>query len=403
MHILLIVSYVGIGIGLGASAYWLYDYSIVISTCLGGMFTLAAGLLHLGLSPRKAQIPKADAERINRKFEEVLNRQKAQEEEYSRFKEEILEEVRIREEKLTRELQEIAIGITQFASKMQRIQTAPQNITPKRSEKSLMSIVKDAIDTNRVELHLQPIVTLPQRRVSFYECYTRLRDTAGNVIMPGEFLKIAEQTGMVAEIDNMLLLKCVQLARKMIKRDRRISLFCNLSPTSLADEHFFGQFIEFLRENRDLSGAIIFELSRDAFDRLSMTAERNMGRLFDQGFRFSIDRCDTIDVDLRKLERMGVRYVKITGDNLVRQLLKEGVRPITGLAREFEAQDVASLFARYGVDLIADRVENERTVVEILELDLGFAQGNLFGEPKPESDFIADASESNIPLRRQIG
>ena len=169
----------------------------------------------------------------------------------------------------------------------------------------------------------------------------------------------------------------------MIKRDKRIAMFCNLSPTSLGDENFFVQFVDFLKQNRDLAGSMIFELPREAFDRLSMTAERNMGRLFDLGFRFSIDRCDAIDLDLRKLERMGVRYVKVAGDTLVRQLLREGVRPVTGLAREFEAQDVASLFARYGVDLIADRVENERTVVELLELDLGYAQGNLFGPPRP--------------------
>ena len=403
MHIILIVIYSAMGIGIGASAFWFNNNSIVISICLGGMFTIACGLLHLGLSPRKAKLSRAQIDKIENQFNELISSQEMQAQEFARFKEEMVDEARLREEKLTKELQEIAIAITQFASRMQKASLNPQAIQPKRSERNLLTSVKDAIDGNRVELHLQPIVSLPQRRVSFYECYTRLRDVAGNLILPGEFLRIAEQTGMVSEIDNMLLLKCVQLARKMIKRDRRISLFCNLSPTSLADEHFFGQFIEFLRENRDLSSAIIFELTREAFDRLSMTAERNMGRLFDQGFRFSIDRCDTIDVDLRKLERMGVRYVKITGDNLVRQLLREGVRPITGLAREFEAQDVASLFARYGVDLIADRVENERTVVEILELDLGFAQGNLFGEPKPEGDFVADASESNIPLRRQVG
>ena len=170
----------------------------------------------------------------------------------------------------------------------------------------------------------------------------------------------------------------------------------------MEDETFFGQFIDFLRENRDLSGSIIFELTRDAFDRLSMTAERNMGRLFDLGFRFSIDRCDSVDLDLRKLERMGVRYVKIAGERLVEQLVRQNVRPITGLAREFEAGDVASLFARYGVDLIADRVESERTIVEILELDLGFAQGMLFGMPKPEMEYIQGGEQIQTPLRRHV-
>lgn len=403
IHGLLIFSYCALGVAIGALAYTRFDYSIVISFCLGGIFAIACGLLHIALKPQQAKIPKEVQERIEAHFERLRERISKQEEELAKFKEEALDDARLREEKITGELKELAIGIAQFAhrAQMAHLQTTA---APKRSERSLMNSVKDAIDQNRVELHLQPIVTLPQRRVSFYECFTRLRDSGGNLMLPGEFLRVAETSGMVSEIDNMLLLKSVQLARKMIKRDRRISLFCNLSPTSLADEGFFGQFIEFLRENRDLTGSIIFELTRDAFDRLSMSAERNMGRMFDLGYRFSIDRCDSIDLDLRKLERMGVRYVKIAGDRLVSQLLREGVRPITGLAREFEAEDVASLFARYGVDLIADRVENEKTVVEILELDLGFAQGNLFGAPQPEAELMAKTDDFGSPnLRRHVG
>jgi cyclic-di-GMP phosphodiesterase, flagellum assembly factor TipF len=192
----------------------------------------------------------------------------------------------------------------------------------------------------------------------------------------------------------LLLLRCVQIARKMLKQDRRMGLFCNVSPSSLADEGFFPQFIAFLRQNKDLAGSIIFELSREAFDRLPMAAERNMGRLFDLGFRFSIDRCETVDLDLRKLERVGVRYVKIAGDTLVRQLSREGALPVTGLSREFEPSDVASLFARYGVDLIADRVESERTVVEVLELDIAFAQGNIFGKPRPSNEVMNEDDEA---------
>lgn len=405
VNIVLIIAYMGIGVGLGATAYYMYDYSIVISGCLGGMFVLGCGLLHVGLSPRKTKLSKQEAQKIENKFNEISSIQFKQAEDLEKFKAEIYDEVRAREEKITSELRDIAIGISEFASRMQKAQAqkiANPTAAPRRSERNLLQTVKDSIEANRVELHLQPIVSLPQRRIAFYECYTRLRDNSGNLILPGEFLRVAEHSGLVAEIDNMLLLKSVHLARKMVKRDKRISLFCNLSPTSLADETFFGQFIDFLRENRDLSGSIIFELTRDAFDRLSMTAERNMGRLFDLGFRFSIDRCDSVDLDLRKLERMGVRYVKIAGERLVEQLVRQNVRPITGLAREFEAGDVASLFARYGVDLIADRVENERTIVEILELDLGFAQGMLFGMPKPEMEYIQGGEQIQTPLRRHV-
>ena len=69
--------------------------------------------------------------------------------------------------------------------------------------------MKDALRENRVDLHLQPIVNLPQRRVCFYEGFTRLRRPDGKLIMPAEFMAAAERakaqskraTGFLVEPD----------------------------------------------------------------------------------------------------------------------------------------------------------------------------------------------------------
>jgi cyclic-di-GMP phosphodiesterase, flagellum assembly factor TipF len=405
VHAILITVYFAVGLAIGGVAYYMYDYIIGVATCLGGLFVLACGLLHVAFTPKTAKLSKAEAQLIRNEFQSVKQTQIATIEDIDALRDSVVQEARARDAALTAELRDLAQMIAQFAQKSNanamaaRADTA--RLAPKRSDQTLLAAVKSAIEDNRVELHIQPVVALPQRKVSFYEGFTRLRDVTGAIILPGEFLRVAEPSGLVNEIDNLLLLRCVQIARKLLKQDRRMGLFCNVSPSSLADEGFFPQFIAFLRENKDLAGSIIFELSRDAFDRLPMAAERNMGRLFDLGFRFSIDRCETIDLDLRKLERVGVRYVKIAGDTLVRQLSREGALPVTGLSREFQPGDVASLFARYGVDLIADRVESERTVVEVLELDIAFAQGNVFGKPRPSNEVMAE--DDDTPRLRMAG
>ena len=398
LHIVLILTYLIIGGGLGAAAYYMYDYSTGVSLCLGGLFSLACGLLHVAFTPKTAQLSQSEALLIRNEFQAIKKTQTATLEDIDVLRDSVTQEARARDIALTGELRELAVLITQFAQKT-NARHASAALThdrqpPRRSDQTLLAAVKSAIEDNRVELHIQPIVALPQRKITFYEGFTRLRDATGAVILPGEFLRVAEPSGLVNEIDNLLLLRCVQIARKMLKQDRRMGLFCNVSSSSLADEGFFPQFIAFLRQNKDLAGSIIFELSREAFDRLPMAAERNMGRLFDLGFRFSIDRCETVDLDLRKLERVGVRYVKIAGDTLVRQLSREGALPVTGLSREFEPGDVASLFARYGVDLIADRVESERTVVEVLEVDIAFAQGNVFAKPRPSNEVMEEEDDT---------
>lgn len=251
--------------------------------------------------------------------------------------------------------------------------------------------VRAALAENRVDLYLQPVVGLPQRKTYFYESYTRLRDPAGNIIPPAAFLAAAEEAGLVGEVDNLLLFRCVQIVRRLTRTDRRIGIFCNLSMHSMADEIFFPAFLDFIRRHKDLSGSLIFEISQAAFEARTPVAARNMARLADFGFRFSIDQIRDLNIDLAEMQRAGVRFAKIEGRRLV-QALNDGERVAGREGGAIQPQDIAALFARYGVDLIAEKIEDEATVVEILDLDIAYGQGHLFGEPRPVKDEILDAA-----------
>ena len=53
------------------------------------------------------------------------------------------------------------------------------------------------------------------------------------MILPQEFIPAAEQAGLMSTIDNVLLFRCVQIVRKLMKQDRRVGIFCNLSVSAL--------------------------------------------------------------------------------------------------------------------------------------------------------------------------
>ncbi len=258
----------------------------------------------------------------------------------------------------------------------------PAGVQGPASTRGPMDLVREALLENRVELHLQPIVGLPQRRTAFYEGFTRLKDANGRMILPQEFMPAAEQAGLMPTIDNVLLFRCVQIVRKLMKQDRRVGIFCNISPHALADEHFFPQFLDFMRENKDLAGAVIFEIPQEAFENRTSIEARAMAKLVDLGFRFSIDKVTHVEMDLPDLERAGVRYVKVAGRVLADQLMHEGRRPKSAIVREIAAADVAAVFSRYGVDVIAERIESEDLVLEVLDLDVPYGQGHLFGAPR---------------------
>jgi cyclic-di-GMP phosphodiesterase TipF (flagellum assembly factor) len=257
-----------------------------------------------------------------------------------------------------------------------------------RQAAALFETVREALAQNRVDLYLQPVVSLPQRRIVFYESFSRLRDESGRVMMPAEYLSVAEPEGLMSAIDNLLLFRCVQIVRRLAKSDRKVGIFCNISLASLADEVFFPQFLDFLSQNRDLAGALIFELGQEAFAERGSTEARNMGKLADLGFRFSLDKVRDLDFDFADLARADVKFLKISADVLLDQLLEVEGRLALRAMRDLQASDFAALTRRYGVEVIAEKVEAERQVIDILELDVGFGQGHLFGEPRAIRDQV---------------
>jgi cyclic-di-GMP phosphodiesterase, flagellum assembly factor TipF len=258
---------------------------------------------------------------------------------------------------------------------------------------ALLQTVRAALDAGRVDLYLQAVVSLPQRRTQYYESFSRLRDATGRVLMPAEFLSVAEPGGLVAAIDNLLLFRCVQIVRRLASQDRKIGIFCNISLASLGDEDFFPQFMEFLGANRDLAGSLIFELGQSAFDARGSLEARNMAKLADLGFRFSLDKVSDLDLDFQDLARADVGFVKIGAPFLLSELEEHDNRLSLKSRPDIEARDYAALARRHDVELIAEKVESERQVVDILELDIGFGQGHLFGEPRPIRDAVLAESQ----------
>ena len=267
-----------------------------------------------------------------------------------------------------------------------------------RQSPALLETVRAALTDNRVDLYLQPIMGLPQRRTVFYESFSRLRDETGRIMMPAEYLTVAEPGGLITAIDNLLLFRCVQIVRRLAKQSRRVGIFCNISMASLGDETFFPQFLDLLTANRDLSGALIFEIGQAAFDARGSIEARNMGKLAELGFRFSIDKVTDLDIDLQDLSRSDVKFLKVGAQMLIDELAEVNGRLVLRTLPDLAAEDFTALTRRYGVEVVVEKVENERQVVDILELNVRYGQGHLFGEPRAIKDAVLAEADPPPPF-----
>jgi cyclic-di-GMP phosphodiesterase, flagellum assembly factor TipF len=384
-HIMLALVYITASV-LGAVALTTQlQYPPVTAALIGAASGLAMIQLHMALSRLGGGDINKQLFEMRQEMRKLTSRVAQAEHHSEDLKASFDKEVAARRETIVNEMR----GLEDMISKLgKKFETRLQVVRSAAAETSIdgasaLDEVREALRENRVDLHLQPIVNLPQRRVCYYEGFTRLRRADGKIIMPTEFLAAAEKANLLGVIDNMLLFRCVQIVRRLSERDRRVGVFCNISMASLEDAQFFPPFLEFMRENRDLASALIFELGVRMFNQRSDIASRNMGRLRDLGFRFSLDKGDGLNFDLPELQQAGVKFVKVNGDRLLEELTPGGERPISSISRDIAPEDVPAVFVRYGVDLIAEKVESEKSVIEILEFEIPYGQGHVFGAPRP--------------------
>jgi cyclic-di-GMP phosphodiesterase TipF (flagellum assembly factor) len=386
-HIMLaLVYYTAAALGAVAlNRYFPADFSLIAAGQLCAIAALGVTVLHMALARSGGGDVEKSLFDLKSELRKLTTRVAQSEARSEELKQSFEKEVAARRDTIVNEMRGLEAMITKlgssFESRLHAVRSTSTDNTIDGSD--ALDAVKEALRQNRVDLHLQPIVNLPQRRVCFYEGFTRLRRADGKLIMPGEFLEAAAKANLLGVIDNMLLFRCVQIVRRLSERDRRVGVFCNISMASLEDEAFFSGFHDFMKENRDLAGAMIFEIGVRNFKARSPTASRNMGKLRDLGFRFSLDKGEGLAFDLQELQGSGVRFLKVNGDRLLQELMPGGERPISSVTRDIQPEDVPIIFARHGIDLIAEKVEAEKSVIEILEFGIPYGQGHVFGAPRP--------------------
>jgi cyclic-di-GMP phosphodiesterase TipF (flagellum assembly factor) len=238
----------------------------------------------------------------------------------------------------------------------------------------IIAAIRSAIEASKIELHLQPVVTLPQRKVRYYEALSRLKADNGDLVPAGDFLAYAEAGALMPKLDNLSLLRCVQVVRRLLLKNRDIGLFCNLSGATLTDSSF-AQFLEFAEANRAIAPALVFEFSQSAVRAMGPIEHESLAALAERGFCFSMDNVTDLRLDARELNERGFRFVKAPATLLFNRV---GVA-----STDIHPADFSDLLGRFGIDLIAERIENENTVVDLLDYDVRFGQGFLFSPPRP--------------------
>jgi PAS domain S-box-containing protein len=230
--------------------------------------------------------------------------------------------------------------------------------------------IRDALSGDRFVLYAQPIIDLSSNEVVQRELLIRMRDSGSErVIAPGAFLPVAEELGLIREIDRWVVDRAAEIAATGVPVE------LNVSARSICDADLVAHIERALQRSGADPRTLVFEITETALVSDRIAAEAFVGRLHQLGCRVALDDFGTGFGTFTYLKQLAVDYLKID---------REFVRDIErNSASRRVVEAVVSLANGFGLQTVAEGVEDERTLELLRELRVDYGQGFLIGRPAP--------------------
>ncbi len=244
------------------------------------------------------------------------------------------------------------------------------------AEAERAGLISSALTEGRLEVHLQPVVSLPQRRTRGYEALARLRLDENTLLLPHEFIDTVEARGFGPTLDALVLTRALAIARHLASKEGEIFVSCNFSSATWSSARALATLTRILDKYREHTSHLVIEMPQAVFRALDPTSLGLLGSMSANGVRFALDQLADLRFDPRALADRGVRFVKAPAALL--QDHAEG-RIVTDIA----AGDLAAMLARVSITLVAENVEDNPTAADMIELGVAMGQGRIFSPARP--------------------
>ncbi|POR49595.1 EAL domain-containing protein [Bosea psychrotolerans] len=270
----------------------------------------------------------------------------------------------------------------------------------RRAADKRAAVISTALSEGKVEVHLQPIVQLPQRRTRGYEALVRLRVDENTLLLPEDFLAIVEQRGFGPTLDALVLTRALAIARHLGTKQGGLFVSCNFSDATWGSSKALATLSRILDKYREHNGHLVVEMPQRVFRALDPASLGLLGAMSANGVRFALDQVADLRFDPIALFDRGIRFVKAPATLFQAEMAGEG-------SLDIAAGDLASMMARASIALIADEIADNPTVADMIELGITYAQGLIFSPPRPvkpevfaEPEVAPPAAESEAALAR---
>jgi diguanylate cyclase (GGDEF)-like protein/PAS domain S-box-containing protein len=236
--------------------------------------------------------------------------------------------------------------------------------------------LRNGIDENAFVVYYQPIISLHSGHIDGFEALVRWRHPRRGLLDPIDFIKVAEDTGMIVPIGRQVL---IESCRQMVAWQRQfgasapVVMCVNVASRQFVDGDLASEVEAILRETGLQASSLKLEITESVFIGDVQAAQVTLNRLKSIGVEWSIDDFGTGYSSLSHLHQLQVNTVKIDRSFVSRIGVDEGgsemVRAIVGLAHNLS------------MDVVAEGVESEAQFAHLRTLGCEYTQGFHFSRP----------------------
>lgn len=246
---------------------------------------------------------------------------------------------------------------------------------------ALMGELNRAIEEDSLDLHLQPIIRTDDDSLVSAEALLRWEHAKWGPVPPDEFVGLAEQTGIMPRLTQWVLQRAISQASEWRFPERLVSISVNISAINLCESDFSQKVSELLRTYDYPAEYLILEVTETAVMKHPEVALKTLRELAEAGIQLAVDDFGVGQTSFSYLSQLPVREIKIDRTFIGKMNPGQGKYQIV--------KSMLSLCHDLGYTVVAEGVEDSRTLHRLRMMGCDFVQGYLIARPMPADAWVS--------------
>jgi len=256
---------------------------------------------------------------------------------------------------------------------------------------ALLSELRRALEADQLVLYYQPKVDLKAGTVVGTEALVRWRHPKRGLVMPDQFIGLAEQGGLIKPLTRWVLEKAVGQCRSWRRQGTPLPVAVNISARNLHDPQLVEEVGKLLDDSEVAAGDLSLEITESAMMTDPPRAAQMLRRLQERGVSLSVDDFGTGYSSLAYLTQLPVGEIKIDKSFVMGMAAQSAEDAVI-------VRSTNDLGHNLGLKVVAEGVEDQRTFDQLAAIGCDTAQGYFMARPMPAPDVSAFLRDSRWKL-----